>query len=87
MVDETTNKSNNEQLTLVIRWVNNDFTVAEDFLGLYNLSAIDAQSIMQAMKDVFLRFQIPFAKLRGQCYTDAILLLEQGQGLLLRSKT
>ena len=23
---------------------------------------------MQAMKDVFLRFQIPFAKLRGQCY-------------------
>ena len=68
MVDETTDKSNKEQLTFVIRWVNNDFTVAEDFLGLYSLSAIDAHSIMQAMKDVFLRFQIPFAKLRGQCY-------------------
>ena len=68
MVDETTDKSNKEQLTFVIRWVNNDFIVSEDFLGLYSLSAIDAQSIMQAMKDVFLRFQIPFAKLRGQCY-------------------
>ena len=60
--------------------------VSEDFLGLYSLSAIDAQNIMQAMKDVFLRFQIPFAKLRGQCYDAAILWLEQGQGLLLRSK-
>ena len=68
MVDEITDKSNKEQLTFVIRWVNNDFMVAEDFLGLYSLSAIDAQSIMQVMKDVFLRFQIPFAKLRGQCY-------------------
>ena len=38
------------------------------FLWSYNLSAIDAQSIMQAMKDVFLQFQIPFAKLCGQCY-------------------
>jgi len=65
MVDETTNK---EQLTFVIRWVNNDFTVTEDFLGLYSLSAINAQSIAQAMKNVFLWFQIPFAKLRSQCY-------------------
>ena len=53
MVDETTDKSNKEKLTFVIRWVNNDFTVAEDVLGLYGLLAIDAQSIMQTMKDVF----------------------------------
>ena len=33
MVDETTDKSNKEQLTFVIRWVSNDFTVSEDFLG------------------------------------------------------
>jgi len=32
------------------------------------LSAIDARSIVQTMKDVFLRFQILFAKLHGQCY-------------------
>lgn len=37
MVDETTDKSNKEQLTLVVRWVNDDFTVSEEFLGLYCL--------------------------------------------------
>ena len=68
MVDETTDKSNREQLTLVIRWVNQDFLVSEEFLGLYYMSTIDAQSIVDVMKDVFLRFQIPFSKLRGQCY-------------------
>ena len=68
MVDETTDKSNREQLTLVIRWVKQVFLVSEEFLGLYYMSAIDAKSIVDVMKDVFLRFQIPFSKLRGQCY-------------------
>ena len=68
MVDEATDKSNKEQLTLVVRWVSDDFVVSEEFLGLYTLSAIYAQSIVDVMKDGFLRFQIPLAKLRGQCY-------------------
>ena len=42
--------------------------VLQWLLGLYCLSAIDAQSIVEVMKDAFLRFQIPMAKLRGQCY-------------------
>ena len=71
MVDETREQSNKEQLTLVLRWVGDDFTVSEEFVGLYYLSVIDAQSIMDAIKDAFLQFQIPFTKLRGlrgQCY-------------------
>jgi len=68
MVDETTDKSNMEQLTLVVRWISDDFEVSEEFLGLYSMYAIDAQSIVDVMKDAFLRFQIPFTKLRGQCY-------------------
>jgi len=68
MVDETTDKSNMEQLTLVVRWISDDFEVSEEFLGLYSMSAIDAQSIVDVMKDAFLRFQMPFTKLRGQCY-------------------
>ena len=68
MVDETTNKSNKEQLTPVVRWISEDFMVSEEFLGLYYISVIDAQSIVDAMKDAFLQFQIPLAKLCGQCY-------------------
>ncbi|KAL5486927.1 hypothetical protein EMCRGX_G019467 [Ephydatia muelleri] len=39
-----------------------------EFVELYYLSVIDAQSIVDAIKDAFLQFQIPFTKLRGQCY-------------------
>ena len=68
MVDETTDKSNKEQLTLVIRWVSKELIVSEEFLGLYCLSTANAQGIVNVMKDAFLRFQIPWTKLRGQCY-------------------
>ena len=37
MVDEATDKANKEQLTLVVRWINEDFVVSEEFLGLYCL--------------------------------------------------
>ena len=68
MVDEATDKSNKGQLTIVMRWIDDDFIVSEEFLGLYYLSAIDAQSIVDAIMDVFLRFQTPLSRLRGQCY-------------------
>ena len=42
--------------------------MTSQFVGLYYLSVIDAQSIVDAIKDAFLRFQIPFTKRRGQRY-------------------
>ena len=33
MMDETTDVSNKEQLTIVLRWVSEDFEVNEEFLG------------------------------------------------------
>ena len=66
MVDESTDKSNKEQLTLVWRWISENVVVSEEFVGLYYLSAIDAQSIVEVMKDAFIRFQIPLTKIRGQ---------------------
>ena len=66
MVDESTDKSNKEQLTLVWRWISENFVVSEEFVGLYYLSAIDAQSIVEVMKDAFIRFQIPLTKISGQ---------------------
>ena len=69
MVDETTNKSNKEQSTLALRWISDDFTAVEEFLGLYCLSSVNAKSIVDViMTNAFLRFQIPLVKLHGQCY-------------------
>ena len=87
MVDEATDKSNKEQLTLVIRWINEDFVVSEEFLVLYCLSAIDVQSIVDAMKDAFLRFQIPLVKLQGQCYDGCSTMAGAKAGVAVKIAT
>lgn len=35
---------------------------------MYHLQSTTAESIVAAIKDVLLRFQIPFVKMRCQCY-------------------
>ena len=86
MVDEATDKANKEQLTIVVRWISEDFVVSEEFLGLYCLSAIDAQSIVEAMKDAFLRFQIPLAEIRGQCYDECSTMAGVKAGVATKSE-
>ena len=68
MLDETTDASNKEQLTVVMRWIDENFDVFEEFLGMYNLQSTNAESIVRAITDALIRFQIPVAKIRGQCY-------------------
>ena len=84
MVDETTDKSNKEQLTLVLRWISEDFLVSEEFVGLYYLSAIDTQSIVEVMKDTFIRFQIPLTKMPSQMQTFKFLVGISLSELILR---
>ena len=74
MVDETTNVSNKEQLTIVIRWVNDSFDVCEEFLGMYSLNTTDADSIVSAITDVILHFEIPITKIRDVSVIYAISL-------------
>ena len=59
--------------------------VSVEFLGLYYLSAIDAQSIVDPMKDGFLWFQIPLAKLCGQCYDGCSTMARAKVALQRRS--
>jgi hypothetical protein len=44
MVDETTDVSNQEQVTIVMRRVDEDLEVYEEFLGLYQVASIGADS-------------------------------------------
>ena len=43
----------------------------EEFLGLYEVSSIDASTLTTVAKDVFARMNLPISKLRGQCYDGA----------------
>ena len=48
MEDETTDASNREQVTLIIRQVTEDLQVHEDILGLYSVPSIDASALTSA---------------------------------------
>jgi len=65
MVDEATDVSNKEQLTIIIRCMDEDLHVFEEILGLYHFITTDAASIVAAIKDVLLRLQVSFSKLQG----------------------
>ena len=55
MMDETTDVSNKEQVVIVMRRVSESFEVHEEFLGLYEVSSIDASTLTTVAKDVFAR--------------------------------
>lgn len=55
MTDETTDISNSEQSTIIFRWVSEDFEVNEEFLGVYQVLSIDAETLTAAAKDALCR--------------------------------
>jgi len=55
MVDETTDSSNTEQVTIFLRWVTDSLQVHEEFMGLYSTERIDAASVTFVITDLFLR--------------------------------
>ena len=81
MADETTDASNTEQLVICMRWVDGNFETHEDFLGLYALADLQANTISNSIKDIFLRYDLPMSKLRGQCYDMAATMAGKKTGV------
>ena len=71
MIDEATDLANIEQVVLVIRSVNSNLTVTEDFIGLYKIKSIESSSLVSIIKDVLLWINLKLKYCRGQCYDGA----------------
>ena len=73
MADECTDISNHEQLVICFRWVDSDhdLKVHEEFVGLYQIADISADTIVQALKDCLVRMNLQWNRCRGQCYDGA----------------
>ncbi len=84
MADETTDASNSEQVTIVIHWVTEDFQVHEEFIGLYKVPSIDAQTLTTTIKDALMRLNLSLAKIRGQCYDGASAMSGSKSGVAKR---
>lgn len=68
MADEVTDSSNREQFAICFCWTDENFEPHEDFLGLYKVDTIHADSLVAAIKDTLLRMNLNLSQCRGQCY-------------------
>ena len=71
IVDETTDISVKEQISLCLRYVTADFDIHEDFVGFYETEYTDSARIVQVIEDVLLRLSLQLHDCRGQCYDGA----------------
>lgn len=60
MIDETTDITKKEQVTVVIHTVGEDFEVDEDFIGFYTVSRNNACTLYSVVKDTLI---LPVRKL------------------------
>ncbi len=86
MADETEDMSNKEQMTIIVRWVDNDYNIYEEPIGLVQLNKTDAETLCKALKDVLLRCILPLADCRGQGYDGAAAMSGKKSGLSTRIK-
>ena len=84
MADETTDVSNREQVTMIIRQVTEDLQVHEQFLGLFHVPSIDAAMLATMMKDLLVRMNLCLEKMHGQCYDGASAMSGSKSGVTKR---
>ena len=81
MVDETTDTSNKEQAVFCLRWVDHEFEVHEEFIGLYVIDSTYIIHIFAVIKVVLTQLHIPMNKIRGQSYDGAAAMAGSRSGV------
>lgn len=81
MVDETTDCSCTEQCVIVIRWVDSDLSVHEEFIGYYAVATANAATIVATITDALVRMQVELSDCRGQCYDGAATMSGSKNGV------
>ena len=86
MVDEATDVSNVSQLVLCIRWVDDELSPHEEFIGLHSLDTTNAETIVSVIKDILIRMNISLNRCRGQCYDGCSTMKGEKAGVAQQIK-
>ena len=81
MVDETTDKANNEQIILVFQWVDDALVAHEEFVGLYLTDSIPSEALVVVIKDTLVRLNLKIEHCRGQGYDAASCMCGTKKGV------
>ena len=87
MADEATDVANNSQLTLRIRWVDDNLDRYEDFIGLHSLDVVSVDNIVAVIKDVILRMNFNLKNCRGQCFDGCSTMKGEKTGVAKQVKS
>jgi hypothetical protein len=71
IVDETTDISVKEQVSICLRFVNKLMEIEEYFIGFYETGSTNAETLVRIIQDVLLRLGLNINDCRGQCYDGA----------------
>ena len=71
IADEATDISSGEQMCIAIRWVDNNYEIHEDPIGLVQVPKTDAETLTSAIRDVLIRCVLQISLCRGQAYDGA----------------
>lgn len=74
------------QVTLVLRWVDDDLVFHEEFMGLYQVPTITSATLVSVIKDSLIRFNLSINKARGQCYDDASNMTGRRNGVVTQTQ-
>ena len=81
IVDEATDVACREQMNLSIRYVDDDYTISEDSVGLFHLPNTSASTLHLVLTDMLLRCNLPLSLCRGQAYDGAAAMQGKRKGL------
>ena len=81
MADETRDISNQEQLSICIRWIDSEFSIHDDLIGMVHVEKTDATSISTAIKDVLFRCSLSISQWRGQGYDGCSVMMRHLTGV------
>jgi hypothetical protein len=84
LADEVRDLSNREQLVLCIRWLNEDYEVFEEPMGLIQLTDSKASTILSAIQDSLVRLALPLENCRGQAYDGAAIFQGHISGVAVK---
>ena len=60
-----------EQLGISIRWVDNQYSINEDLIGMYEVTQTDAATLVSVISDGLTRCSLSLNDLHGQAYDGA----------------
>ena len=86
VMDETTDSSRLEQVSICLRYVGNDLAVHEHFFGFFDVPSTGSELLFNLLKKTLSDFGLDPSKLVGQCYDGAANMSGAKSGLATRVK-